>query len=169
MPRPYIFFYVLSDISEVSSPITLCIFKVYFLSLKHHILGSTMLLIWLTEFPKLALVQTQISNISLLQECYSTPICQLFLSDLPVEAFYPPLRKLGPLTCIISHIPGFVPSCSYPGSPPSNVMNSWASGHILFPYIINLSSGYIVCSHYSALFYDNFCYYFLQSKNHDYY
>lgn len=91
-----IFFYVLSDISEVSSPITLCIFKVYFLSLKHHILGSTMLLLWLTEFPKLALVQTQISNISLLQECYSTPIYQLFLSDLPVEAFIHPWESLVP-------------------------------------------------------------------------
>lgn len=145
---------------------TLCILKVHFLSLKHHIFGSTMLLTWLTEFPKLALVQTQITDMSSSR--------MLFHTYLPTVSFwpscwslYPPLKKLaGPWTCIISHVSGFIPSCNHPGPPPSNVMNSWALGHILFPCIINLNSGYIAYYYYSLLFYDNFCcYYFIWSKN----
>lgn len=63
---------------------------ILFLSLKHHIPGRTMLTSnSINKTPWLAGVQTLIPPISLLQEHYSTPICQLSPSDLPVAESHP--------------------------------------------------------------------------------
>lgn len=142
-------FKVLWDTREIFSPMPLCILKVHFLSLKHCIPGRTMLLT-----SNLINKTPQASLSSNLDPSHKPSSRILFHTYLPAVSFwpsccwslYPPLRKLADH---LAHLPGyalsptlqaFFPPIAILVSPPSSVMNSWASGHILFPYVIYLDA-----------------------------